>query len=117
MKVYIAESDGIYPEIEEKNDIVSSLDESDVVFIPPGGLSAIFDLSQALKLGKKTVLFNKNMYYKDLINHLYKAHLEGDIKNPPSGYLIIESDIHEVNKRLEEIKNDKINDGKTSKLL
>ncbi len=113
MKLYIS---GDNPE-EFQYETVKNIKDSELVLILPGGLGTFADLFTAIKLKKRTILYNQDMYYVSVIKNLYSAYTEGRIEGAPSDYLEIESDKKEIIRKLEEEKNDKINNGKTSKLL
>lgn len=119
-KVYISDLDfnlGEIDKIVKKYDVVKSIEDSTDVIVVPGGISAFSDIFQATKLKKNLFLYNKEMFYTDLINNLYKSHLEGYIDQAPSGYMRIENEIDSILKDMEEDEDDKSNDGKSSKLL
>ncbi len=119
-KIYVSDLDMNLEEIDKimkKYNVVENIEDSTDVIVVPGGISAFSDIFTANKLNKNLFLYNKNMFYSDLINNLYKSHLEGYIDEAPSSYIHIESEIDNILKDMEENENDKSNDGKSSKLL
>lgn len=97
MKLYIS---GDTDEFQYNS--VSSIENSDVVLILPGGLGMFYDLFLAIKLKKRVIIYNKDMYYAPLIKNLYNAYIEKNIDNAPSSYLEIESEKEIIIKKLEE---------------
>jgi predicted Rossmann-fold nucleotide-binding protein len=115
-KVYISDIDKNLEELDEvikKFDIVKDIEESNDVLVVPGGMGSFSDIFDAYKLKKKVYLYNKDMYYKDLINNLYKGHLEGYIDGAPGDYMHIESELSKIIEDMEEKEDGKTNNGQT----
>ena len=117
MSVYTNESDVDLSEIDAKFGITSQMDECDEVLILPGGLGAFYDLFRAIELKKDVLVYNRNMFFTSMIRNLYQSYEDGYISEAPSEYVTIESEFSEIIRKLEELENGKINDGKNGKLL
>ena len=74
-----------------------------VIVILPGGLDCFYDLFRAIQEKKTVFLYNKDFYYTSLIQNLFELYQKGILKEAPSEYIHIESDIEELKKKLEEL--------------
>ena len=120
MKLYVSEFERNLDQFDvllKDKEIVKNIEESTDVLVVPGGMGAFSDIFKAKELEKNLYIYNKDMYYSDLINNLYKGHIEGYIDDAPSAYMHIESDINNIIKDMEEKENGKTDNGEISKLL
>lgn len=117
MSVYVNESDMDVSEIDQRFGIVSQMEDSDEVLILPGGLGAFYDIFRAIEMKKDVLIYNRDMFFTSMLRNLYQSYESGYIKETPSEYVIIESEFKDILRKLEELENGKINDGKNGKLL
>jgi hypothetical protein len=116
MKVYVSESDDIEKNLLNDFDIVP-YEEAEDILILPGGLGCLYDLFRSIHDKKNIYLYNKDFFFTSIISSLYELFEKKIEDRVPEEYMNIESDFSEILRLLEEKKNGKINDGKTSKLL
>ena len=117
MKLFVADAT---PELLKKLKgipIVEEYDDADTVLVLPGGLEAMLYLLKGINEGKDVFLYNKDSFYARVIGTFYQMYEEGRKDKMPFEYMTIESQFEEIVRKLEEKKNGKINDGKTSQLL
>ena len=117
MKLFVADAS---PELLEQlkgMPIAKDYEDADTVLIPPGGLEAMLYLLRGINEGKDVYLYNKDSFYAKVIQTFYQMYEEGRKDKMPFEYMNIESQFEEIVRKLEEKKNGKINDGKTSQLL
>lgn len=103
IKLFISESDLVNTDCFSKFNICTDINSCDVVLILPGGLGCMYDLFLGIKLGKKVILYNKDLIYKSLIKNLFELYEEGIISDIPASYISIESDLNNIIKILEEM--------------
>ena len=83
---------------------------SDIMLIIPGGigtLSELFAFLEEMKNDnndKKLILYNPNLFYKDLINFLYELYKQKFILTPPSEYMLISSEVDEIVNYIESLR-------------
>ena len=76
--------------------------KSDILLILPGGIGTLAELFSIIEQmrtydnDKILILYNKDFYYKDLIEEIYKMYQEKLIEYPPSEYMLISNDIDEI---------------------
>ena len=114
MKLYITEANEKYPEIINNYDITSDMEESTNVLVLPGGLGAIKDMFNAMTEHKDILIYNKDKYYNAILESIFKSSY---IDEDAFIHMDVESNYEKLLNKLEERKNERINDGKNSKLL
>ena len=76
--------------------------KSDILLILPGGIGTLAELFSIIEQmrtydnDKILILYNKDFYYKDLIEEIYRMYQEKLIEYPPSEYMLISNDIDEI---------------------
>ena len=76
--------------------------KSDILLILPGGIGTLAELFSIIEQmrtydnDKILILYNKDFYYKDLIEEIYKMYQEKLIEYPNSEYMLISNDIDEI---------------------
>ena len=82
-------------------------ENSDMFLILPGGIGTMAELLSLIEemrteeKNKMIILYNKDYFYKDLLEFLYKLHKDKLIEYPPSEYMFISNDIDEIIKLIE----------------
>ena len=117
MKVFITDSTLELKERMSSFTLVDDFDEADTVLVMPGGLAAIYLLLRGIDEKKDIYLFNKKHAFNDILRGLIKQYEEGRKSQLPNEYMTIEDDLGEIIRKMEEKKNEELNNGKTSKLL
>lgn len=75
---------------------------SDMFLILPGGigtLAELFSLIEEMRTNennKMLVIYNKDYFYKDILEKLYDMYQNKLIEYPPSEYMLISNDIDEI---------------------
>ena len=107
MKLYVSNDSNIETEIIkylEVFNVVSDIKEADNVLILPGGLGNFYDLFESIKLKKKVLVYNKDLYYSSLFKNLFQGYEKGYIEVAPYEFITIESDFNNIIKNLEDLK-------------
>ena len=114
MKLYITEANEEYPEILNNYDITNDMEESTDVLILPGGLGAIKDMFNAMTEHRDILVYNKDKYYNAILEPIFKSNYADEAA---LAHINMESDYKKLLDKLEERKNERINNGENSKLL
>ena len=83
-------------------DLVNNINDATTVLILPGGLGTIHDLFYSITNDKDIILYNKDFFYTSIIKKLFELYEEGIEIRRPAEYMIIESELDEIIKKLEE---------------
>ena len=118
MKVYLSEDNEKVKDKLLDFDLCEQIEESDSVFIVPnGGMESFLCLLKGLDLGKTTYVCNENYCYKKLVDRLNEMITKGTISIKNDQSMVVENSIDSLIERMEEKKNEQLNDGKISQLL
>ena len=77
-------------------------ENSDILLIIPGGIGTLAELYSMIEQmrtydnEKMLIIYNKDFYYKSLLEELYHMYQEKIIEYPPSEYMLISNDIDEI---------------------
>ena len=104
MKLFVSGAFGENDFIGNKFQVVSNIDDSNAVLILPGGLGTFSDMFLGIKLNKKVIVYNKDLYYSSLFKNLYEGYEKGLIESAPSVYLSIESEPDKIIELLEDLE-------------
>ena len=80
---------------------------SDILLFLPGGIGTLAELFSSIEEHqinnvKKIILYNYNFFFTPIIEELYNLYKEGFIDEPPSSYMIIESNKDKIIEILKE---------------